>query len=50
LPVEFVEMTDDNRIVLKRIVIGDESLCFMCDPQTKRQIINDFKETESPNV
>jgi hypothetical protein len=35
--VEFVEMSDDNRNVLKRIVMGDESWCFMCDPETKRQ-------------
>jgi hypothetical protein len=34
--VEFVGMVDD-RNVLKRIVTGDESWCFMHDPETKRQ-------------
>jgi hypothetical protein len=42
--VEYVEMTDDNRNVLKRIVTGDKSwfscnggrkLVFMYDPETK---------------
>jgi hypothetical protein len=31
---EFVEMIDDYRNVLKRIVTGDESWCFMYDPET----------------
>jgi histone-lysine N-methyltransferase SETMAR len=35
-PVEFVEMVDD-RNVLTRIVTGDESWCFMYDPETKPQ-------------
>jgi hypothetical protein len=35
--VEFVEMIDDDRNVLKRIVTGDENWCFMYDPETKRQ-------------
>jgi hypothetical protein len=35
--VEFVEMTDDDRNVLKRTVTGDESCWFMYDPETKRQ-------------
>jgi hypothetical protein len=30
-------MIDDDRNVLKRIVTGDESWCFMYDPETKRQ-------------
>jgi hypothetical protein len=30
-------MTDDDRNVLKRIVMGDESWCFMYDPETKCQ-------------
>jgi hypothetical protein len=32
---EFVEMTDDDRNVLKRIATGDESWCFMYDPERK---------------
>jgi hypothetical protein len=36
LSVEFVEMIDDDRNVLKTIVTGDESWCFMYDPETKR--------------
>jgi hypothetical protein len=35
--VEFVEMIGGDRNVLKRIVTGDESWCFMYDPETKRQ-------------
>jgi hypothetical protein len=35
--VEFVEMTDDDRNVLKRIVTDPEILCSMHDPETKRQ-------------
>jgi hypothetical protein len=35
--VEFIEMIDDNRNVLKRIVTGDESWCFMYDPEIKCQ-------------
>jgi hypothetical protein len=35
--VEFVEMTDDDRNVLKRIVMADESWCFMYDPETNCQ-------------
>jgi hypothetical protein len=31
----FVEIIDDNRNVLKRIVMGDESWCFMYNPETK---------------
>jgi hypothetical protein len=34
---ETAEMVDDDRNVLKRIVTGDESWCFMYDPETKRQ-------------
>jgi hypothetical protein len=36
LSVEFVEMIDDDGSVLKRNITGDESLCFMYDPETKR--------------
>jgi hypothetical protein len=36
--VKFVEMIDDNRNVLKRIITGDESWCFMYDPEIKRQV------------
>jgi hypothetical protein len=36
-PVLFVEMIDDDRNVLKRIVTGDGNRCFMYDPQTKCQ-------------
>jgi hypothetical protein len=35
--VEFVEMTYDDRNVLKGTVTGDESWCIMYDPETKRQ-------------
>jgi hypothetical protein len=36
--VEFVDMIDDDRNVLKRIVTGDVCRCFMYyDPGTKRQ-------------
>jgi hypothetical protein len=35
--VEFVEMIDEVRNVLKLIVTGDESWCFMYDPETERQ-------------
>jgi hypothetical protein len=35
--VEFIEMIDDGRNVLKRTVTGDESWCFMYDPETKSQ-------------
>jgi hypothetical protein len=35
--VEFVEMIGDNRNVLKSIIAGDESWCFVYDPETKRQ-------------
>jgi hypothetical protein len=35
--VEFAEMIDDDRYVLKRTVMGDESWCFMYDPETKHQ-------------
>jgi hypothetical protein len=34
--IEFVEMTDDRNI-LKRIVTGDESWCFIYNPETKCQ-------------
>jgi hypothetical protein len=37
LSVEFVKMMDDNRSVLKRIVMGDENWCFMYGPETKYQ-------------
>jgi hypothetical protein len=30
-------MTDDDRNVLKETATGDESWCFMYDPETKRQ-------------
>jgi hypothetical protein len=33
LYVEFIEMVDDDRNVLKGIVTGDESLYFMYDPK-----------------
>jgi hypothetical protein len=36
-PVEIVEMTNDNRNVLKRTVMYNESWCFMYDPDTKCQ-------------
>jgi uncharacterized membrane protein YkgB len=39
--VEFVEMTDDDRNVLKRIVTGDD-WCFMYNPETKRQSVTWF--------
>jgi hypothetical protein len=47
--VEFVEMIDDDRNILKRIVISNESLCFMYDPETKCQECNlvESKEIES---
>jgi hypothetical protein len=35
--VELFEMIDDNRDVLKRTETGDESWCFMCDPEKNRQ-------------
>jgi hypothetical protein len=35
--LEFVEMIDDDRNVLKRFVTGNENLCSMYDPETKRQ-------------
>jgi hypothetical protein len=35
--VGFLEMIDDDRNVLKRIVTGDESWCSLNDPDTKRQ-------------
>jgi hypothetical protein len=35
--VEFVELIDDDRNVLKRIVTNAESWCFMYDPETKYQ-------------
>jgi hypothetical protein len=34
---EFLEMIDDARDVLNRIVAGNKSWCFMYDPETKRQ-------------
>jgi hypothetical protein len=37
LSVEFVEMIDNDRNVLKTIETGDESWCFMYDPETKCQ-------------
>jgi hypothetical protein len=39
LYIEFVEMTDDDRSVLKCTVTGDESWCFMYDPETKRHSV-----------
>jgi hypothetical protein len=30
-------MSDDNRNVLKRTVMGDESWCFMYNPERKHQ-------------
>jgi hypothetical protein len=33
--VELVEITDTDRNVFKRIVMGDESLCFKYDPETR---------------
>jgi hypothetical protein len=38
LSVEFVEMIDGDINVLKRIVIGDESWCFMYNSETKRKL------------
>jgi hypothetical protein len=38
--VEIVEMIYNDRCVLKWIVTGDESWCFMYDPETKRQSAN----------
>jgi histone-lysine N-methyltransferase SETMAR len=35
--VEFLEMADDDTNVLKRTITGDESWCFMYDPESKRQ-------------
>jgi hypothetical protein len=35
--VEFVEVLDDDRNILKRIAMGDESLYFMYDPETNCQ-------------
>jgi transposase len=35
--VEFVEMIDDDRTVLKSIVTADDSWCFMYDPEANRQ-------------
>jgi hypothetical protein len=35
--VEFVEMIDGDRNVLKRILMGDESWCFTYNPEIKRQ-------------
>jgi hypothetical protein len=35
--VEFIEMIDGDRNVLKRIVTEDENWCFVYDPETKRQ-------------
>jgi hypothetical protein len=35
--VEFLEMTDDDRNVLKKAITGDEIWCFMYDLETKRQ-------------
>jgi hypothetical protein len=32
-------MIDDDRNVLKRIVTGDESWCYACNPETKRQSV-----------
>jgi hypothetical protein len=37
--VEFLEMIHDHRNVFKRIVTGDEILCFMYNPETKRQSV-----------
>jgi hypothetical protein len=37
-PDEFVEMIDDNRNVLKRIVTGDESWRFMYNPETASEL------------
>jgi hypothetical protein len=37
--VEFVEIIDDDRSVVKRFVTGDESQCFMYDPGTKCQSV-----------
>jgi hypothetical protein len=38
--VEFVEMTDDDRNVLNRIVTVDESCCFMYDSGNKTSECN----------
>jgi hypothetical protein len=45
--VEFVEMIHEDRNVLKRSVTGDESWCFMYDPETKRQSETQFESTET---
>lgn len=34
---EFVELADSDKSFLERIVTGDETWCFMYDPETKRQ-------------
>jgi [histone H3]-lysine36 N-dimethyltransferase SETMAR len=34
---DFIELVDKDKNFLKRIVTGDETWCFMYDPQTKRQ-------------
>jgi K+ transporter len=36
--VESVEMVDDDKNVLKRIVTGDESWCFKYNPETKVRV------------
>jgi hypothetical protein len=35
--VEFHQMTDEDGNVLKRIIMGNVSWCFMCDPETRLQ-------------
>jgi hypothetical protein len=37
LSIEVVEMIDDGRNILKRIVKDDQSRCFMHNPKTKCQ-------------
>jgi hypothetical protein len=47
--VEFVEVTDDDRNVLERIVTDDESSCFMYDPETQRQD-STWLSTKKPKI
>jgi hypothetical protein len=43
--LKFVEVIDDGVNVLGRVVTGDESWCFVCDPETKLE--TESKEPES---
>jgi hypothetical protein len=37
MSVEFVEIIDEDRNILKRTAVGDKSWCFMYNPETKCQ-------------